>query len=508
MRRLALYGLFASAGCNQILGINQTAKLDAPADAQAIRTNLVWAIATTDGMPTTGVDSMLVYAGIGSEAARPMLPTIQVGDMSGLAETAYEPNEGAFDIPFALRTAPHRIVYTLPGESVPHEIQWSVAGAYLTVPRTTRKDAVAVPADSGYTIMPVGLGTTTPQFPGIATSGVVTFTMQAGEFETAPGTFTYRFASKAKPLAGPLGAPQSGLGDWVLVMNWVARSGSQSSVDGYAIAKLDLAPGTLSTPSTQPTWEATERTLSTLMPPPNSFPSFSATGTKARMDSALGALAGTYRDRMMYGVSPSLELPGFLPGTAPDFIERPLIIPFVDSSAQEPAVTLADPSEMLTTYARVVYSGIFTTRTASGAALTSALQSVSDVFAGSMPYPAPLVKAITFGGIDLSGASDGVPVPVSSSLRELVFNPEPGVEADDYVVTLYQITSGQIAPIRIYHVLEGKVSIDGTLLASGNTYVFGITSRHGLPGADRGDYKKAMYPFGIATTFPRTFVIQ
>ena len=504
MRRLALLLL---AACNQILGLDQTAKLDAPSDAQAIRTNLVWAIATTDGMPDTSPDSVLVYAGIGSEMARPGTPKIQVGDMSGLAEVAYDVADGGFDIPFALRTAPHRIIYTLPGESVPHEVQWSVAGAYLTVPRTTRLDPPAVPPDSGYMIMPAGLGFS-PNFPAVATSGVVTFTLTASDIEPSTGTFTYRFANKAKPMAGPIGAPQSALGDWVLVMNWAARSASQASVDGYAIAKLDLAPSTMTMPATPPTWQTTERTLSNLMPPPNSMPTFNAGATKARIDGALGGLAGTYRDRMMYGVSPSLELPAFLPGAAPDFIDRPLIIPFVDSTAQEPAITLVDPSEMLPTYARVIYSGIMTTRMADGVALTSALQSVSDVFAGPMPYPAPFAKTITFGGVDLSGPADDVSVPVSSSMRELKFNVEPGLEADDFVVTLYQITNGQLAPIRIYHVLEGSVHVDSTLLVSGSTYVFGITSRHGVPGADRGDYHKAAYPFAVATTFPRTFVIN
>ena len=45
-------------------------------------------------------------------------------------------------------------------------------------------------------------------------------------------------------------------------------------------------------------------------------------------------------------------------------------------------------------------------------------------------------------------------------------------------------------------------------LPSRQFYVFGITSRHGVPGADRGDYHKAAYPFAVATTFPRTFVIE
>jgi hypothetical protein len=62
--------------------------------------------------------------------------------------------------------------------------------------------------------------------------------------------------------------------------------------------------------------------------------------------------------------------------------------------------------------------------------------------------------------------------------------------------------------VRIYHVIKPEVAIDGTLLASGHTYVLGITARAGLGGAHQGDYKVATYPFGSTTTFPRTFVVQ
>jgi hypothetical protein len=61
---------------------------------------------------------------------------------------------------------------------------------------------------------------------------------------------------------------------------------------------------------------------------------------------------------------------------------------------------------------------------------------------------------------------------------------------------------------RIYHVLTPEVKIESSMLASGHQYVFGITSRSGLPGADRGDYGRAQYPFAIATTFTFTFVVQ
>jgi hypothetical protein len=105
-------------------------------------------------------------------------------------------------------------------------------------------------------------------------------------------------------------------------------------------------------------------------------------------------------------------------------------------------------------------------------------------------------------------AADDAPVPASSSLVKLTFDAESSHKADDYVVTLYEIDGGSLAPVRVYHVLAPEVKIDGTLLVSGHTYVFGITARSGFGGADRGDYAKATYPFGVSTTFPRTFVVQ
>jgi hypothetical protein len=126
-----------------------------------------------------------------------------------------------------------------------------------------------------------------------------------------------------------------------------------------------------------------------------------------------------------------------------------------------------------------------------------------------MQYPAPLVGNVKLGAVNLSrDASEGVPVPASSSPVKLTFTTEPGYTADDYVVTLYELGGGSLAPVRVYHVLQPEVTIDSTLLAAGHTYVFGITARSGFGGADRGDYAKATYPFGVSTTFPRTFVVQ
>jgi hypothetical protein len=356
--------------------------------------------------------------------------------------------------------------------------------------------------------MPTGLGFD-PQFPAIATSGSFTFSNAAGDFEHTTGTLTYRYSSKAKAIAGPLGAPQMARGDWVLVMNWVGRSGTQQSVAGWALSQVDLAAGQLTSPATAPTWQSGDITYSNICTtdPSKCMPTFNAGATKARVEGALGTRKVASVDFMMYGISPSLGLPGFVPGGPPSYLDAPLIIPFVQSSSQDSSMIVCDPSGALP-FARVMYSGIMNSRTVNGVTLTSALQSVSNVFMGPMSYPAPLVRTFDLEGISLAGDTDDVSVPVSSSMRELRLMTEADQTADDFVVALYEITNSTLAPVRIYHVLVGSVMIDGNLLASGHTYVLGVTTRHGLPGAFRGDYREVAYPFGIATTFSRTFKIQ
>src|SRR5262249_57979173 len=116
----------------------------------------------------------------------PEQPTIKVGpelDATGdasLSGAVYDPSTngaefpGSFDVPDELLGRHWRMVYTMPGETLPHEVQWTVSSAYLVIPRLTRPDAPAVPPNSGYTITPAG----GPQLvsPVVMTSGVWTWT--------------------------------------------------------------------------------------------------------------------------------------------------------------------------------------------------------------------------------------------------------------------------------------------------------------------------------------------
>lgn len=517
MRSISLAPLVAATGCNWIYGLEPTVAIDAAPPGEALppgpRTKLVWAIATTDGMPgASGFDPVLEYAPIGAEPLRPEVPAIQVGDDTRLDNAPYDVGDGSFEIPYRLRDSPHRVVFTLPGESVPHEFQWSLTGAFITVPRTSRRDAPRIPSASGYRLTPAGAppGLVAP---ALYTTGVFSYESDSQNIEQDTyGHYTYRYALRASPLTAPAAAPQASQGDWILLGEFAARTQNQSSLSGFALAHIDLAANTLAAPMTEPPWQsgsAVERTYATnTCPGASCIPASNPSQMAQRLDVMLGSLGGADSQQLEYGVTPSSELPGFLPGVAPTYIERPLLLPFLISTSVDNQLRVADPSDQLG-LERVLAVRFSTSRTVGGVTLTSSIQAITNVFAGTMPYPAPLVGNVKLGAVDLSSnASDGVPVPTSSSPVKLTFSAEPGYKADDYVVTLYELSRGSLAPVRVYHVLQPEVTIDSTLLAAGHTYVFGITARSGFGGADRGDYRKATYPFGVSTTFPRTFVVQ
>lgn len=508
MRRIALAPLLAVAGCNWVFGLEPTVAIDAPVPDQPVipRTKLVWAIATVDGtLDTDGFDPTVEYRPIGSEPLHPQVPSIQVGDYNGLADAAYDVVTGSFETP----SGAHRIVYTLPGESVPHEVQWAVTDAILVVPRTTRADSPLPPDDSGYTISPTGL-TVTLSAPIAYTSGVFTAANTIPSSDLSQGTVTYRYTSHARPLAGPIGAPQAGKRDWVVIAELVARTSDQTAVDGWALARCDLVANMM-TPCPADEWATTERTLSTIScPGANCLPEGNAGDTAQRLVNGLKGLGGTVSYRFAYGVSPSTEIAGFVPGAAPTFLDEPLMLPFAMSTQIDASVTLADPTPQLglepVVFARVGYA-----RVVNGVTLMSAIQTITNNLADTMQYPAPLATKITLGGISLhEEQAEGVPFPASSGPVELGLEVEEksGIGAHDFVVTLYEIVGTALAPVRHYHTIAPNVTLDGTLLVASKTYVLGVTARSGYTGANNGDYQKAQFPFSTATTFSRTFVVQ
>lgn len=516
MRCTALAALLAATGCNWVFGLDPTVTEDSGSGSEqpiGARSRLVWAIATTDGDPPPPAltDPVLEYVPIGSEDRFPERPIIQVGDEKGLVEVDYDISDGSFEIPYPVNLSAHRIAYMLPGESVPTEIQWALTDATLVVPRTTRANAPKPPTQSGYTVTPSGLVGSTSA-PVAYTSGVFTFSDAPSAFVSSMGSVTFRYAENAKPLAGPSGAPLAGKGDWVLIGDLRARANQMTSLGGWTLFRVDLVEGTMAMPPMQPAWNTEVNTFTTITPCLNyCLPSGNTGSVLQRIDNVLGALVDPEQPEtygFAFGSSPSTELPAFVPGTAPEYLPKPLMLPFAMGAQILSSFQVTDPSLALG-LPRVLFARVARTRIVDGVKLTSAIQTVTTVFQGTLQYPAPLVQNIRLGEVSLSGDQpDGVPVPASSGPVAMTFEQESGYSADDFVITLYEITGASLAPVRHYQVIQPSVQIDGNLLVPSHKYVFGITSRSGFGAADRGDYRKAQYPFGVSTTFTRTFVVQ
>jgi hypothetical protein len=127
-----------------------------------------------------------------------------------------------------------------------------------------------------------------------------------------------------------------------------------------------------------------------------------------------------------------------------------------------------------------------------------------------VPYAAPLATAAMFGNEHIDGTEDAADVPIPSAASyTLTWAPEAtGTAADDFVVHLYEITGNALVPLIAYQVTQAQVTVAGSQLVSGHTYVFGITSRVGITHAHDGDYSAVTFPFSQATVFPASFTIE
>jgi hypothetical protein len=486
--RSALALLVTISGCNWVFGLEKTSVYDGGVDAPdappSIRTKLVWGA-------TKSTSTQLDYAGI-----LPDSPVVMVGEPLGgmpLQTVAYDA-DGSFAIPYTLREAPHRIVYTLPGETLVHEVQWSVSGATLVVPRSSRVNPPPVPNNSGYDLTPVGQ-TSALQTPLLMTTGVFTYTRGGAGF-TKSGANTKFIFSTAKPLAGPLGAPEMGKGDKVILADWASRGGGLSSIAGYAITSVDLMTGGPTVPPTQPTW-VTVTTQHSPSSGSSTDPIPVVNGTA--IDNRLATVStGVGAQEMRYGVSPSLNLPGFVDG-------QPMMLSFMEASPLQATFIVTDPTSELG-YDRVFAVRATRTRTVDTATLTSSIQTMTNQLSGTMTFGAPLALNIK---LSMTNVSTDATYPASSQATTLKWDAESGYTAHDYLVTLYEIpASGALIPRRVYQVLTPTVTVDGSLLDAAHKYTFAITSRNGFPNAKQGDYKTVSSPFSEATTFSGAITVQ
>lgn len=517
MRGLAVGVLGLALGCNQIFGIKDTRVFDGAVDVPPPvpkHTYLAWGIGQLQ--PSGQPDPMIDYVGIGFETSRPARPTIRVGpelDANGdasLADAVYEPAPsgteqfpGGFDVPDELLGRHWRMVFMLPDDPVPHEVQWTVSSAYLVIPRLTRRDAAPVPDNSGYSITPVGGPTLIA--PSIMTSGVWTSTT---DLHYSGKTFLPDFVD-AQALTGPAGAPESSKGDWVLATDWTSLDQYETSVDGWAMTQVDLVAGEHPQPTPQPTW----RTGTAKQIPiqanglncgrlDSAQPDFFPMPTTCKMGTSL----------LAYGMLPAPGLPAF------GADGRPLFLSLDNSTIIKTMLTVFDVDASVP-LPRALYSKLVSDRTYNSLTLESSLEVVTQDLTGTLVYPAALTtneqltddaNTSTF---QLDTDADGSRMLAISSdvlLFKYTYESTQNASADELEITLFEIVGSALQPVRQYIVPDAATSvrIDRKLLVSGHTYVFRTTSHRGYPSTTNGDYRTVTYPFGQSTKFSGTFVVQ
>jgi hypothetical protein len=536
MRRIGLALLAASAGCNQLFGIKDTAQQpDAP--PLTYTGKMQWAAAAaTDGQTD-------VFP-IGNEAVDSLPPRIQIGPMLGmgdLVDAPYDTMTGEFRFGFMLAGQPWRLVYTLPGDNITHELQWTVQAPDLVVSRMTRKGLTAPPSGSGYDVQPTPA--TTFALPMVSTSGAFTSSFAAGS-DYAGNDLMYPFPDRAVPLAGPLAAPAAT--DWVLITDWSAVSADLIQVVGWGVVtNAALMTGSL-TPLT-PAWQSGP--LITIKPVP------ALQAAKNRLSAALNALGADdttgqplpFLQHMTYGLTPNSGIYGFAPG-APDCggtpasadlagvdcLGAPAIIPLADDRRFDTSIAIPQLDATITSRP-VMYARVTQARAVHGVTLTSAIQSLVlapnpavsmesiDVLSTSVASAA-MVDQIKLDSADISGmtgpVTPDVDVAVDTGPRTLTFHPRLGQDnaplarADDFVITLYEIQnadtpSAKLHTVRVFHLTDysAGLKIDGSLLPAG-TYVFSITARVGYQNAVSGDFRTVSYPLGESTAFSRQFAVH
>lgn len=565
MRGIVL-ALLVATGCNYVFGLDKPVhawdaapdSIDAPPPAKSFLLLGIMRPDTCSIDPTcpapctqSGTGCMppsIDYEAIGADTVRPELPTIFIGPLFATGDgttpsplgalsadpTPYDVGMGTFDVPLTLVAAPLRVVYTLPGDSTSHEVQWSLGSSHqgkLVIPSTTRFGAPPVPTGSSYAIMPTGA----PQmaFAHVLTTGVFTRGMASPS-----GTgITYPFAN-AMPLYGPKGAPQASQGDLVVVVRDLTMlHGSQppeASINGWAVTSLDLVAGTASTPTPEPAWHDA--------PIVNPTVDFNNLTNNGRLTNALGNLysSSPLSYRWTYGLSPTFQLYGFGEPQAPDYLEQPLVLPIdtlPPSTQPPPNMSFVDLDTTSVPLPRALYAAMTDTRTVStncpsgvaGLKLTSGFAGLAPAplppgCYGPTPsncslsptFPAALATGIQLAGLDLHTPGDcGSMLTASPNAAALTWSAETGTGvsgADDYEVVLFQVVPGaspSLKTLRTYRVSAPPVQLDGSLLTAGNYYAVEIISHWGFPQAGAADYTVSRAPpFGSSSVFADVFGVQ
>jgi hypothetical protein len=494
MRTLVVALLVSAAGCNQAFGLDRTKPWDAapdspPVDGGEVKLSLTWQL--MDGQ------------GSGATITTPPIDgvAVQVGAFDGMLQNALVDASGNFHVLEALTANPYRIVYTVPGDPVVHEVQWQGgAGAHLVVPVWGRLPHVAPPANKWFVFH-----VTNPPAVFTGTNQATVFTRgqwSTGTTFATAAKVTYNYWQNMVALGGAPATPDAAHSDEEVLAQFGTVTGVLK-LTGFARMSADLTD--LSALGTNVNWQTPSDDsigYSTTADPQTRIVSSVNSEPAPTINSVAGVIPSTNMPVMTEPDAAHIAGTGgmFQLASAPGQTQPlPFVNPFAPSATSSPMVD-------------VIEEQLVRERTLSSLPLDSGFVEIGTTGASSFGFGVGIATAPTFATVPLSQlSSEPVSVPVmANSFADLSFTLDTGATSD-CTITLYQVSS-MLTPLRTFLVPPGNptvVHVPTSALQDGGEYVFTIacTDQHAI--ATPMDFSQLNpYPRTTSQLAPAAFTVS
>jgi hypothetical protein len=318
-------------------------------------------------------------------------------------------------------------------------------------------------------------------------------------------TADYAFEG-ATSLSGKRGRPDPARGDQAFLVDYLTDSSCRVAAGSVRLDSAALE-GNVHTPQTPTSlWDAGRKSVAS-SPIDLAF--------LLRLATALDKLHTTITGNLLFGVVPSLNLPGLL-GSSPTLVlPTPVMQTLLRCTYNTfPLPPTAQPLG-LSDFPYVLHVQLVDTRQVAGVSLSSGMETVipsGEVLGFQVAFPAAIATHMTLTTpvgdmLDLSGDSEQLATGPLNGAFTLELTPEAGTDlrADYHDVLLHKLAGTRLTTERVYTITAPRLRIDGATLAPASTYVLEIRSYKGHPKAARGDFAPVDYPYGAAIVFTRTF---